>query len=129
MAALDFTEIASAQSGPDRDRFELFAREFFDSEGFRIIEQPDRGADGEEGRGNRFFAVAGERGQSAFFPLTALKNGSVCTRISNPGQWPGCPGTPIAAQPISIAWLESPTRRFTCESCLAAADMMSTFWH
>ncbi|QIB41670.1 restriction endonuclease (plasmid) [Rhizobium oryzihabitans] len=46
MAALDFTEIASAQSGPDRDRFELFAREFFDSEGFRIIEQPDRGADG-----------------------------------------------------------------------------------
>jgi len=46
MAALDFTEIPSAQSGPDRDRFELFAREFLHSEGFKIVEQPDRGADG-----------------------------------------------------------------------------------
>lgn len=46
MAALEFTEIPSAQSGPDRDRFELFAREFLIAEGFRIVEQPDRGADG-----------------------------------------------------------------------------------
>lgn len=46
MAALDFTEIPSAQSGPERDRFELFAREFLVAEGFRIVEQPDRGADG-----------------------------------------------------------------------------------
>jgi hypothetical protein len=45
MAALDFTEIPSAQSGPDRDRFELFAREFLLAEGFRVVEQPDRGAD------------------------------------------------------------------------------------
>jgi hypothetical protein len=46
MAALNFTEIPSAQSGTDRDRFELFAREFLVAEGFRIVEQPDRGADG-----------------------------------------------------------------------------------
>lgn len=46
MAALDFTEIPSAQGGPERDRFELFAREFLLAEGFRIVEQPDRGADG-----------------------------------------------------------------------------------
>jgi hypothetical protein len=46
MAALDFKEIPSAQSGPERDRFELFAREFLVAEGFRVVEQPDRGADG-----------------------------------------------------------------------------------
>lgn len=46
MAALEFTEIPSAQSGPYRDRFEFFAREFLIAEGFRIVEQPDRGADG-----------------------------------------------------------------------------------
>lgn len=46
MAALDYTEIPSAQGGPDRDRFELFAREFLVAEGFRIVEHPDRGADG-----------------------------------------------------------------------------------
>jgi hypothetical protein len=46
MAALDFAEIATAQSGPNRDQFELFAREFLVAEGFRIVEQPDRGADG-----------------------------------------------------------------------------------
>ncbi|PTS81233.1 hypothetical protein DBR17_09895 [Sphingomonas sp. HMWF008] len=46
MAALDFTEIAPAQSGPGRDGFELFARELLLAEGFRIVEQPDRGADG-----------------------------------------------------------------------------------
>ena len=46
MAALDLTEIPSAQSGPERDRFELFARDFLVAEGFRIVEHPDRGADG-----------------------------------------------------------------------------------
>ena len=46
MAALDFTEIPSAQNGPDRDRFELFARKFLFAEGFRVVEQPDRGAHG-----------------------------------------------------------------------------------
>jgi hypothetical protein len=46
MAALDLAEIATAQSGPNRDQFELFAREFLLADGFRIVEQPDRGADG-----------------------------------------------------------------------------------
>lgn len=46
MAALDFTEIAPAQGGPDRDSFELFARELLLAEGFKIVEHPDRGADG-----------------------------------------------------------------------------------
>lgn len=46
MAALNFTEIPLASAGPQRDSFELFARELLESEGFRIIEQPDRGADG-----------------------------------------------------------------------------------
>lgn len=46
MAALDFKEISEAHSGPTRDQFELFARELLFSEGFRIIDHPDRGADG-----------------------------------------------------------------------------------
>jgi hypothetical protein len=46
MAALDFKEIPSAQAGAERDRFEFFAREFLHSEGFKIVEQPNRGADG-----------------------------------------------------------------------------------
>lgn len=46
MGALDFKEIPPAQSGPERDKFELFAREFLIAEGFRIVEHPDRGADG-----------------------------------------------------------------------------------
>lgn len=46
MAALNFTEIAPAQSGPNRDSFELFTRELLLAEGFRIVEHPDRGADG-----------------------------------------------------------------------------------
>lgn len=46
MAALEFTEIPEAQSGPKRDQFEMFAREMLHSEGFRIIDHPDRGADG-----------------------------------------------------------------------------------
>jgi hypothetical protein len=45
MPALDFQEIAIPQAGPDRDQFELFAREFLDQEGFTIISGPDRGAD------------------------------------------------------------------------------------
>jgi len=46
MPALDFTEIPSASAGALRDRFELFARDLLEAEGFRILEQPDRGADG-----------------------------------------------------------------------------------
>jgi Restriction endonuclease len=46
MAALNFAEIATAKSGPNRDQFELFAREFLVAEGFRVVEEPDRGADG-----------------------------------------------------------------------------------
>lgn len=46
MAALDFKEIPEAHSGLERDQFELFALELLFSEGFRIIEHPDRGADG-----------------------------------------------------------------------------------
>ncbi|GAA0566706.1 hypothetical protein GCM10009416_00870 [Craurococcus roseus] len=45
MPALDFTEIPSASAGSLRDRFELFARELLEAEGFRILEQPDRGTD------------------------------------------------------------------------------------
>ena len=45
MAALDFKEIPPANSGPDRDRFELFAREFLEYEGFSVVEGPDRGPD------------------------------------------------------------------------------------
>lgn len=46
MGALNFKEIPEAHSGPERDQFELFARELLLLEGFRIIEHPDRGADG-----------------------------------------------------------------------------------
>ena len=46
MPALDFTEISPATSGPGRDSFELFAREVLHLLGFRILEGPDRGADG-----------------------------------------------------------------------------------
>jgi len=46
MAALDLTEIPPAQAGAKRDQFELFARDFLVSEGFRVVEEPDRGADG-----------------------------------------------------------------------------------
>jgi hypothetical protein len=45
MAALNFTEIPPAQSGSDRDQFELFAGEFLTQEGFEVIEGPDRGPD------------------------------------------------------------------------------------
>ncbi|MGN7713716.1 hypothetical protein [Agrobacterium radiobacter] len=42
---LDFTEIPSAGSGPNRDSFELFAREFLHHLKFQIIKGPNRGAD------------------------------------------------------------------------------------
>ncbi len=45
MGAIDFKEIPTAQCGPSRDEFELFAEEFLLQEGFRIIEGVDRGAD------------------------------------------------------------------------------------
>lgn len=45
--ALDFTDIESAQGGQaTQDRFELFAREFLECRGYRIIKGPGRGADG-----------------------------------------------------------------------------------
>lgn len=46
MAILDFTEIAVPTGGPGRDSFELFSREFLHLLGFKILEEPDRGADG-----------------------------------------------------------------------------------
>lgn len=45
MAALNFKEIPTAQAGADRDRFELFAREFLLQEGFMVVSGPDRGPD------------------------------------------------------------------------------------
>jgi hypothetical protein len=45
VGTLDFTEIPTAQSGPKRDQFELFAREFLVQEGFKIVNGPDRGPD------------------------------------------------------------------------------------
>ena len=46
MPILDFKEIAIASQGPDRDSFELFAREFLVLVGFKVLEGPDRGPDG-----------------------------------------------------------------------------------
>lgn len=46
MPAIDFTEIPVPTAGPGRDRFELFARDVLDLLGFKILEGPDRGADG-----------------------------------------------------------------------------------
>jgi hypothetical protein len=47
MALLDFKEIPLANGGGGlQDEFELFARDFFDTLGFQIEEDPDRGADG-----------------------------------------------------------------------------------
>lgn len=45
MPILDFKEIPSSSSGAARDQFELFAREFLDLVGFKIVTGPDRGAD------------------------------------------------------------------------------------
>jgi hypothetical protein len=46
MPVIDFTEIPEATSGPRRDEFELFAREFLELIGYRAVTGPDRGADG-----------------------------------------------------------------------------------
>lgn len=47
MAALDFKEIAQANLGSgSQDSFELFARDFLDFLGYRIVLDPSRGADG-----------------------------------------------------------------------------------
>jgi hypothetical protein len=45
MPALNFSEIAAAHAGTERDQFELFAREFLVAEGFEIVEGPDQGPD------------------------------------------------------------------------------------
>lgn len=45
MPSLDFKEVAIATAGPQRDQFELFARDFLEFVGFRILVGPDRGAD------------------------------------------------------------------------------------
>jgi len=45
MPVIDFKEIAVATSGAQRDQFELFAREFLDGQGFKIVIGPDRGPD------------------------------------------------------------------------------------
>lgn len=47
MAVLDFKEIPEAHVANGlQDTFELFAREFLEFMGFKIISIPDRGADG-----------------------------------------------------------------------------------
>ena len=47
MAIIDFKEIPQANiANGDQDIFELFAREFFHTIGFSIIQDPDRGQDG-----------------------------------------------------------------------------------
>lgn len=44
---IDFKEIPVANSGEgNQDNFELFARDFFETLGYQIIENPSRGADG-----------------------------------------------------------------------------------
>ena len=45
MPAIDFREIPSPTAGPSRDQFELFAREFLELKGFRVLVGPDRGPD------------------------------------------------------------------------------------
>lgn len=45
MPALDFTEIAPAHEGAQRDQFELFARDVLEAFGFEILKGPDRGPD------------------------------------------------------------------------------------
>jgi len=46
MSALDFKEIPVPTAGSGRDQFEMFARDFLDMLGFRVVTGPDRGADG-----------------------------------------------------------------------------------
>ena len=45
MPALDFKEIATAAAGSTRDQFELFAREFLELLGLKVLVGPDRGTD------------------------------------------------------------------------------------
>src|SRR6516164_7385903 len=45
MPIFDCREISNASLGPERDQFDLFAREFLVVAGFRIIVGPDRGPD------------------------------------------------------------------------------------
>lgn len=46
---LDFKEIPQANEGSGlQDTFELFSRDFFEILGYKIIQQPDRGADGKK---------------------------------------------------------------------------------
>jgi hypothetical protein len=45
MPVIDFKEIPTPAHGAERDQFELFASEFLDFLGFRIIVGPDRGPD------------------------------------------------------------------------------------
>ena len=46
MPAINFGEIPAASSGSQRDQFELFAREFLQHAGYKVLVGPDRGADG-----------------------------------------------------------------------------------
>ena len=46
MPALDFKEIPIPTVGAARDQFELFAREFLEFVGFKVMVGPDRGPDG-----------------------------------------------------------------------------------
>lgn len=44
---LDFKEIPEAHKGTGyQDTFEMFARDFFQELGFKILEEPSRGSDG-----------------------------------------------------------------------------------
>lgn len=46
---LDFKEIPEANTGSGlQDTFELFTRDFLSFLGYRIIQDPDRGADGKK---------------------------------------------------------------------------------
>ena len=47
MPVIDFKEISEAHvASGDQDSFEMFARDFFDYLGYKIVGNPDRGADG-----------------------------------------------------------------------------------
>ncbi len=47
MSVLDFKEIPEAHiASGEQDKFELFARDFFEQLGYKIIREPGRGADG-----------------------------------------------------------------------------------
>lgn len=46
MPIIDFKEIADATKGEARDSFELFARDFLQMLGYKVLAGPDRGADG-----------------------------------------------------------------------------------